>query len=101
MPFDFACKKIFIVRKFSVIMSKRRREDTREYERRRYDAKKRKRIEEKREKLERCYMDEEDMMMMMMMGMMGMILSRNVDIQECTTYAIGAVEVKTGAILHE
>ena len=83
-------------------MSKRRREDTREYERRRYDAKKRKRIEEKREKLERCYMDEEDMMMMMMMmGMMGMILSRNVDIQECTTYAIGAVEVKTGAILHE
>ena len=41
------------------------------------------------------------MMMTMMMGMMGMILSRNVDIQECTTYAIGAVEVKTGAILHE
>ena len=68
----------------------------------RYEEKKRKRIEEKREKLERCYMDEEDMMMMMMMmGMMGMILSRNVDIQECTTYAIGAVEVKTGAILHE
>ena len=64
----------------------------------RYEEKKRKRIEEKREKLERCYMDEEDMMMMMMMGM---ILSRNVDIQECTTYAIGAVEVKTGAILHE
>ena len=67
----------------------------------RYEEKKRKRIEEKREKLERCYMDEEDMTMMMMMGMMGMILSRNVDIQECTTYAIGAVEVKTGAILHE
>ena len=41
------------------------------------------------------------MMMMMMMGMMGMILSRNIDIHECATYAIGAVEVKTGAILHE
>ena len=41
------------------------------------------------------------MMMTMMMGMMGMILSRNVDIHECATYAIGAVEVKTGAILHE
>ena len=67
----------------------------------RYEEKKRKRIEEKREKLERRYVDKEDMMMMMMMGMMGMILSRNVDIQECTTYAIGAVEVKTGAILHE
>ena len=25
----------------------------------------------------------------------------NIDIQECTTYAIGAVEVKTGAILQE
>ena len=37
----------------------------------RYEEKKRKRIEEKREKLERCYMDEEDMMMMTtMMGMM-------------------------------
>ena len=32
---------------------------------------------------------------------MGVLLSGNVDIQECTTYAIGAVEVKTGAILHE
>ena len=41
------------------------------------------------------------MMMMMMMGTMGTILSRNVDIHECATYAIGAVEVKTGAILHE
>ena len=41
------------------------------------------------------------MMMMTMMGMMGMILSRNIDIHECATYAIGAVEVKTGAILHE
>jgi len=38
----------------------------------------------------------------MMMGMMmGMTLSRSVDIHECATYAIGAVEVKTGAILHE
>ena len=37
-----------------------------------------------------------------MMGMMmGMTLSRSVDIHECATYAIGAVEVKTGAILHE
>ena len=67
----------------------------------RYEEKKRKRIEEKREKLERRYVDKEDMMMMMMMGMMGMILSRNIDIHECATYAIGAVEVKTGAILHE
>ena len=33
--------------------------------------------------------------------MMGMTLSRSVDIHECATYAIGAVEVKTGAILHE
>ena len=41
------------------------------------------------------------MMTMMMMGMMGMMLSRNIDIHECATYAIGAVEVKTGAILHE
>ena len=40
-------------------------------------------------------------MMGMMMGMMGMTLSRSVDIHECATYAIGAVEVKTGAILHE
>ena len=39
--------------------------------------------------------------MMMMTMMMGILLSGNVDIQECTTYAIGAVEVKTGAILHE
>ena len=41
------------------------------------------------------------MMMTMMMGMMGTMLSRDVDIHECATYAIGAVEVKTGAILHE
>ena len=38
---------------------------------------------------------------MTMTTMMGILLSGNVDIQECTTYAIGAVEVKTGAILHE
>ena len=37
----------------------------------------------------------------MMTMMMGVLLSRNVDIHECATYAIGAVEVKTGAILHE
>ena len=55
MPFDFACKKIFIARKFSVVASKRRREDAREYERRRYDAKKRKCKDKNREKLERYY----------------------------------------------
>ena len=38
---------------------------------------------------------------MMMTMMMGVLLSRNVDIHERATYAIGAVEVKTGAILHE
>ena len=67
----------------------------------RYEEKKRKRIEEKREKLERRYVDKEDTMTMMMMGMMGILLNKNVDIHECTTYAIGAVEVETGAILHE
>ena len=39
--------------------------------------------------------------MTMMTMTINILLSRNIDIQECTTYAIGAVEVKTGAILHE
>ena len=41
-------------------MSKRRGEDIREYERRRYDAKKRKCKDKNREKLERYYMGKED-----------------------------------------
>ena len=41
-------------------MSKRRGEDIREYERRRYDAKKQKCMDKNREKLERYYMGKED-----------------------------------------
>ena len=41
-------------------MSGSRKRDTREYERRRYDAKKQRKIEKNRERMERYYMDKED-----------------------------------------
>ena len=60
MPFDFACQKIFIVGKLSVALGNHVERDTREYERRRYDAKKQRKIEKNRERMERYYMDKED-----------------------------------------